>query len=116
MTDYLTEEEKIGRNPLCDRGYLRTQSVGRGALPNTLVAIPFVIGAIFGQMNKYDIPAEVWRVAIPFVIGAIFGLVKLGRLGAAGRVVAIPFVIGAIFGRSYAHYKRCMTIVSQSPL
>ncbi len=61
------------------------------------VAIPFVIGAIFGQ----DSASTRWvfcQVAIPFVIGAIFGHHGF-RSGLSCLDVAIPFVIGAIFGR-----------------
>ncbi len=36
------------RNPLCDRGYLRTAGRREGTRLHFQVAIPFVIGAIFG--------------------------------------------------------------------
>ncbi len=84
------------RNPLCDRGYLRTYLGKRLRIWPKYVAIPFVIGAIFGP-KEGDTVVDTVYVAIPFVIGAIFGhIVFLSPV--VSIPVAIPFVIGAIFG------------------
>ncbi len=61
------------------------------------VAIPFVIGAIFGLEGERWKRELTQSVAIPFVIGAIFGRGTL-RAHISRARVAIPFVIGAIFG------------------
>ncbi len=44
----------FGRNPLCDRGYLRTE-VTDWVSARAQVAIPFVIGAIFGLKHVAEL-------------------------------------------------------------
>ncbi len=51
---YLVERlRSTSRNPLCDRGYLRTEAKVSPTGGGYEVAIPFVIGAIFGLEKKH---------------------------------------------------------------
>ncbi len=88
----------FGRNPLCDRGYLRTQMKSARSRARLLVAIPFVIGAIFGrQLSQNFLPHHACRNPL-CDRGYLRTEVDLVKVVSRDHV-AIPFVIGAIFGQ-----------------